>query len=247
MAVAGGESREALVRVKTSDIVAERLIEMLFAGELRAGDRIDLDAIATRFGVSRAPVREALLALERDGIVEVPYHRGAFVSRFDGSTVREAFELYALLSALTTGRVALSHDDEVLARLTAAGQEVEAASRIETFERAAREFRRIVNTATAGPHLRALLRTFSGLVPVASRLSMDRSLDAERRLIAQELAGIQAGDVQGARAAAIEHVRMLCDTALSTLREHGVIGAEQAQTNQDGLAEMLSMLEAQVS
>jgi len=247
MAVAGGESREALVRVKTSDIVAERLIEMLFAGELRAGDRIDLDAIATRFGVSRAPVREALLALERDGIVEVPYHRGAFVSRFDGSTVREAFELYALLSALTTGRVALSHDDELLTRLTAAGQEVEAASRIETFERAAREFRRIVNTATAGPHLRALLRTFSGLVPVASRLSMDRSLDAERRLIAQELAAIQAGDVQGARGAAIEHVRMLCDTALSTLREHGVIGTEEAQTTQDGLAEMLSMLEAQAS
>jgi DNA-binding GntR family transcriptional regulator len=247
MAVASGGSPEALVRVKTSDVVAERLIEMLFAGELRAGDRIDLDAIATRLGVSRAPVREALLALERDGIVEVPYHRGAFVSQFDGSTVREAFELYALLSALTSGRAALSHDDELLARLSAAGDEVEAATGVEAFERAARQFRRIVNTAIAGPHLRALLRTFSGLVPVASRLSMDRSLDAERRLIAQELAAIRAGDVHGARSAAIEHVRMLSDNALSTLRDQGVIGAQDADRSKDDLAEMLSALEAQGS
>ena len=245
MPVAVSPNSEALVRVKTSDVVAERLLEMLFAGELRAGDRIDLDAIATRLGVSRAPVREALLALERDGIVEVPYHRGAFIAQFDGSTVREAFELYALLSALTTGRVALNHDDELLARLSAAVDDVEAASGIEAFEQAARQFRRIVNTATAGPHLRALLRTFGGLVPVASRLSMDRSLEQERRLITQELDAIRAGDPRAARTAAIDHVRMLCDDALATLRDQGVISAEDAGgLRRDDLRGLLSAIEA---
>jgi DNA-binding GntR family transcriptional regulator len=231
----GDNRRKPLIRVKTSDVVAERLLEMLFAGELRAGDRIDLDAIAAQLGVSRAPVREALLALERDGIITVPYHRGAFVAQFDGSTVREAFELYALLSAVTTGRVARHHDEALLERLAEAVLDVEEAEEIDVFERAAREFRRIINTGSAGPHLRALLSTFSGLVPVASRLSMDRSLAQERQLIAQELEAIRRGDADAAQASAIEHVRMLCDDALQTLREHGVIDEGVPALPQDDL------------
>lgn len=242
MAVARSESSEALVRVKTSDVVAERLLEMLVAGELRAGDRIDLDAVAGRLGVSRAPVREALLTLERDGIVEVPYHRGAFVAQFDGSTIREAFDLYALLSALTAGRAANADDAALVQRLQAAVAEVERAEGVEAFERAARNFRRIVNTSCAGPHLRALLRTFTGLLPVASRLSMHRSVAEERRLIAREFEAIRHGDADGARAAAIEHIRMLCDYALQTLRERRVIDDDPAQTSED-MSRVLQALE----
>jgi DNA-binding GntR family transcriptional regulator len=212
-----------LVRVKTSDAVAERMLEMLFAGELRAGDRIDLDAIAARLGVSRAPVREALLALERDGLVEMPYHRGAFIARFDAATITEAFELYALLSALTTGRVAADHTPEVLEALERAAADADRAHDEGAFEHAAREFRRIINVAAGGPHLRALLRTFGGLLPVASRLSMNRSLPAERELISAELDAIRSGDADGASAAAVEHIRLLGEWAVRTLRERGVI------------------------
>jgi DNA-binding GntR family transcriptional regulator len=231
-----------LVRVKTSDVVAERLLEMLFAGELRAGDRIDLDAIATRLGVSRAPVREALLTLERDGIVEVPYHRGAFVAQFDGSTVREAFDLYALLSALTTGRAAEARNAELLGRLEQAVGEVGRAEGIEAFERVARNFRRIVNTSSAGPHLRALMQTFTGLVPAASRLSMGRSVDEERKLIVQEFDAIRRGDADGARAVVIEHIQMLSDHALRTLRDRGVIDDSPVGVHDD-LSRVLRLLE----
>ena len=231
-----------LVRVKTSDVVAERLLEMLFAGELRAGDRIDLDAIAARLGVSRAPVREALLTLERDGIVEVPYHRGAFVAEFDAPTIREAFDLYALLSALTTGRAAEAGDPELLGRLEDAVGEVERAEGIEAFERTARNFRRIINTSFAGPHLRALMQTFTGLVPAASRLSMGRSVDEERRLIVQEFDAIRRGDAESARAVVIQHIRMLCDQALQTLRDRGVIDDSPVGAQED-LSRVLRLLE----
>lgn len=230
-----------LIRVKTSDVVAERLLEMLFAGGLRAGDRIDLDAVAVRLGVSRAPVREALLTLERDGIVEVPYHRGAFVAQFDAPTIREAFDLYALLSALTTGRAAEAGDPELLGRLEHAAAEVERADGIEAFERTARNFRRIVNTSSAGPHLRALMQTFTGLVPAASRLSMDRSVEEERQLIVQEFDAIRCGDAERARTVVIQHIRMLCDHALQTLRDRGVIDDDPAGTPED-LSRVLRLL-----
>jgi DNA-binding GntR family transcriptional regulator len=231
-----------LVRVKTSDVVAERLLEMLFAGELRPGDRIDLDAIAARLGVSRAPVREALLTLERDGIVEVPYHRGAFIAEFDAPTIREAFDLYALLSALTTGRAAEVGDAELLARLEEAVAEVERADGIEAFERTARNFRRIVNTSSAGPHLRALMQTFTGLVPAASRLSMGRSVEEEREMIVQEFDAIRSGDAERARTVVIQHIRMLCDQALQTLRDRGVI-ADGPSSTQEDLSRVLRLLE----
>src|SRR5436305_3843602 len=134
-----------LVRIKTSDAVSERILEMVFAGELRPGDRIDLDALAELLGVSRAPVREAVLSLQRDGLVEMPFHRGAFVARFDASTIREAFDLYGLLNALTSARVARHRDPAVLAELERAGEDVRRASDVEQFEQAAREFHRIIN------------------------------------------------------------------------------------------------------
>lgn len=215
--------RSQLVRVNTSDLVAERILEMLVGGELRPGDRIDLDAIAAHLGVSRAPVREALLVLQRDGIIEMPYHRGAFVARFDAGTVHEAFELYALLHALTTARVARRGDPEVLAELAAAAEEAIAAKGVKEFETASREFRRIINVAAGGPHLRALLRTFGGLVPVASRLAMERRLGEEREMVAAESEAIRNGEVERACAVTIKHMRLLGDRAVRALRARGVI------------------------
>ena len=51
---------------------------------------------------------------------------------------------------------------------------------MDEFELVAREFRRVVNVAVAGPHLRALLRSFGGLVPVAARFSIVEAMEAER-------------------------------------------------------------------
>ena len=218
------QASSRLVRVKTSDAVADHVLDLLFAGELRAGDRIDIDGLATDLDVSRAPVREALVMLERDGLVEIRYHRGAFVAGFDAAAVRESFELYGLLSALTSRRVAVGREPGVLSALRDAIADVETAGGVEEFEERAREYRRIVNVAVAGSRLRAVLRTFGGLVPAASRLSMPRSLDDERRLLRAEHEAIERGDPDAAAAAVIEHIGMLGELAVQALRQRGVLG-----------------------
>ncbi|MDA3625548.1 GntR family transcriptional regulator [Saccharopolyspora oryzae] len=242
--ITAAEARSRLVRVKTSDAVAESILDMLFSGELKAGDRVDLDAISRELGVSRVPVREALVALERDGLVEIPYHRGVFVARFDAGTIREGFELYALLSALTSSRVARSGDPEVLAELERAVAAVDEATEYREFEECEREFRRIINVASAGPRLRATLRGFGGLVPVASRLSMARSVDIERRLVHQEYEAIRRGDADASAASAVEHIKLLGEYAVETLRSRGVIGDEpDDETGPDELLQALAVLD----
>lgn len=215
-----------LVRAKAGEAVAGYILGLLFDGTLRSGDRIDLDGIATTLGVSRVPVREGLMQLERDGLVSMPHYRGAFVAEFDAGTVREAFELYGMLSALTSSRAAASGDaglretlDKLIEALVDCGQ-------VDEFERLAREFRKVVNLAAAGPHLRALLRTFSGLVPVAARFSIEDAMDDERAALCREHAALVGGDPEAAAAASLDHVLMTAENAVRALRRRGVFVAE---------------------
>ena len=217
-----------LARARTQVAVAEYILGLLFDGTLRSGDRIDLDGIAATLGVSRAPVREALLQLERDGLVEIPHYRGAFVAPFDADTIREAFELYGMLSALTNSRAAASDDPglrETLGKLMATLADCD---QVDEFERVAREFRKVVNLATAGPHLRALLRSFHGLVPTAARFSIEDAMDDERDWLRREYEALVAGDAAAAASAAFDHVMVTAENAVRALRRRGVFPAEPA-------------------
>ncbi|MET7419882.1 GntR family transcriptional regulator [Dactylosporangium sp. NPDC005555] len=211
-----------LERANTSEAVAAHVLDLLFAGELRSGQRLDLDEIAATLGVSRVPVREGLIQLERDGLVERAHYKRAFVAGFDDATVREAFELYGMLSALTNRRVAAACDPAVLKELAVLDERLADCEDPNEFESLAREFRRVVNVAGARNHLRALLRTFSGLVPAAARFSIDDALPAERAALHLEFAAIRDGDPDAAGAAALTHLRLTADNAVAALRRRGV-------------------------
>ncbi|MEV8514135.1 GntR family transcriptional regulator [Dactylosporangium sp. NPDC051484] len=211
-----------LERSNTSEAVAAYVLRRLFDGDLRSGQRLDLDAIAEELGVSRVPVREGLIQLERDGLVERAHYRRAFVAEFDDATVREAFELYGMLSALTNRRVARRRDPAVLEALGKLDEALARCDGPDEFESLAREFRRVVNVAGAGNHLRALLRTFSGLVPVAARFSIDDALADERAALHAEYVALRDGDPAAAGAAALAHLRLTADNAIRALRRRGV-------------------------
>ena len=86
--------------VKEKDLVVSHVVNLVLTGKLRSGDRVDRNEIAQELGLSRVPIQEAVVQLEHDGILSTPYHRGAYVERFDESVVREHHELYGLLSGL---------------------------------------------------------------------------------------------------------------------------------------------------
>jgi DNA-binding GntR family transcriptional regulator len=105
------------VPTKTSAAVVDHILGRLFRGQLRSGDRIDHVELERALGVSRLPVREALVILERDGIVSTKYHRGVFVEPFDGQSILDDFEIMGLLSGLAVRRLAEHPDAETIATL----------------------------------------------------------------------------------------------------------------------------------
>ena len=66
--------------------------------------RVPQDAIASDLGVSRIPVREALIVLEREGWVTNEMHRGAFISALDEQAVHDHYELFGLIYGFAAGR-----------------------------------------------------------------------------------------------------------------------------------------------
>jgi DNA-binding GntR family transcriptional regulator len=81
-------------------------------GRLEAGERYSVAQLAERFGVSRTPVREALLVLERQGVVRFERNRGVRVLE---TTAHDLEEVFALRLLLETGRLLLAQESAPVA------------------------------------------------------------------------------------------------------------------------------------
>jgi len=90
-------ARKTLQHRTISSAVAEELRRRIVDGEFKSGFQLRQDALAAEFGVSRIPVREALMQLEAEGLVKIHPHRGAIVSELSTEEIGELFELRALL------------------------------------------------------------------------------------------------------------------------------------------------------
>jgi DNA-binding GntR family transcriptional regulator len=82
------------------DRVAERLRAAILAGDLRPGQHLSVPELARTLDTSRTPVREALYALERAGLVEVRPRRGAVVFGGGPGSLREMLELREALDGM---------------------------------------------------------------------------------------------------------------------------------------------------
>ena len=72
--------------------VAKYIIEEMFIGNLKQGDRLIESSIATRFNVSHAPVREALYILEKKSVVERFPRKGVRIRVIDDKEIRDYIE-----------------------------------------------------------------------------------------------------------------------------------------------------------
>ena len=89
--VGGGSTREQVYLALRGAIIS---------AELEPGRRLSENELGERFGVSRTPVREALVQLEAEGLVRIEPHKGAVVAGAALSSIEETFELRELLEPM---------------------------------------------------------------------------------------------------------------------------------------------------
>lgn len=111
------KSGSLVERVPLSEQVKDRLLERIVAGDLAPGSRIVETRVAREFGISQAPVREALRSLASLGLVEMRPHRGARVRQPSREEMIEAVHVRGVLEAYAAEIAARKISAEDLAKL----------------------------------------------------------------------------------------------------------------------------------
>lgn len=101
-------------RPQLSEEVADHVRTRIMSGEVRPGDFIRLDETAAALGVSVTPVREALLTLRGEGLVDLVPRRGYLVSPMSRQDVEDIFWLQAELSKRIVDRAITRFDAAAL-------------------------------------------------------------------------------------------------------------------------------------
>lgn len=97
--------------------IANTLVEDIIQGTLGPGERLHEVALASRFGVSRGPVREALRIVEKEGLIQIRPRYGSFVAKLSAAEAQDIFEVRSLLLSLAARRLAEHKSDTVVAFL----------------------------------------------------------------------------------------------------------------------------------
>ena len=184
-------------RATTGELVAEHVRQLVFDGALRPGDRVPQGDLAAELGVSRLPVREAVIELARDGLVTVTPHTGAFVAPFDAEVVRQHFEIVGLVQGVAARTVCAAPDPLVLdalaadlARIDAAADAADAAA----VHTATIDFLRTLNLAGGSARQQAVLRALARMLPTGFFADLPGAAEAERRAAHRILAAVRSGD-----------------------------------------------------
>jgi DNA-binding GntR family transcriptional regulator len=191
---------DLLVRRSSGDGAATYIKRLIFEQRLRAGDRVPQEQIAQALGISRIPVREALIALEGEGWVTLEVHRGAFVNRFDEDAVRDHYTIFGLIYGLAAEHalaraahaVLAVHLDEIVAGMGDDDEAVRA-------ERVALDFHRAIVRAGGSQPVRTCLKNMSGLIPGNFFAEVRGSIPVERRGLAAIARAIRGNNSMSAK------------------------------------------------
>lgn len=151
-------------RASLKDTVAAYVRDLIFNGHLLPGERIDQDAVAEVLGVSKLPVREALITLEAAALVDIVPRRGAFVARITKDDLIDHYRIYASIEVIATERAAetlTSTDLENLRKNIAAMRSADTGS---ARERLNHEFHRVINRAGGSRRLHVLIKGLEAMM-----------------------------------------------------------------------------------
>lgn len=205
------------------DEVLERLRGAIVDGTLAPDEQLRDAELATWLGVSRTPVREALLELGRSGLVRSSPGRSTVVAPLDAASVRDAQAVVAAMHRLAIEEAIPVMTPAHLERMQAANARFDAAQKAGDADAALsadQEFHAVAVEACGNSAVRAVIAQYEPVLHRAERLrfgSPEGSASVHRHTRLIELC--RAGDTAGAAALAEQTWRSLPDTSADTRTE----------------------------
>jgi DNA-binding GntR family transcriptional regulator len=191
--------------------VFERLREQILSLQMAPGTVLSRAELASQFGLSQTPIRDALIKLGEEGLVDIFPQHATVVSRIDVASAQQAQFLRRSIESEVVRTLAAEADEGLIARLRAQ-VDVQAAlmgsTAYQEFIAADRAFHQLMYEAAGVPDLYELVRRRSGHLDRLRMLNLptvgkQRAILRDHRRIVEAIA---KGDAQAAQDSLREHL-----------------------------------------
>jgi DNA-binding GntR family transcriptional regulator len=225
-----GDSRDGPQLPSLKDVAFEHVRRAIVLGVLPPGEKVAQDEVADELGISRLPVREAVIELTAKGYVKSIPRRGAFVVRLTRADILDHFEVLAAVFSLTARHAAESIDARKLDELRALHAQIAAASGTPSIQALDTEFYRTVNRIGSSDRLLAILQSLWLALP-NDFLAVARSrTDVGFQLREELLGALGAGDADTAAALAHAHLADAGRVTIEHLEARGYWADDEERT-----------------
>lgn len=228
-------------RTMLTDAAYGELKSAIIDQRFRPGDLLRESAIGRDLGISKTPVREALLKLEQDGLVRLVPFRGAQVSGYDADDVREIFELRAILQSECARHAAIEADEGVIAALRANVADSRVAHQADDLDAVVRLFDDFDDVLMSRLHNRRLQSIIANLQDHMKRIGKRTSEIPGRVYISIEqheaiVDALASGDADLAQKAMRAHIESVLEDELKAMRKAELSGSETASPGEEPVA-----------
>jgi DNA-binding GntR family transcriptional regulator len=189
-----------LHRLSSGEAAALYIRRLIFEGRLRPGERVPQDDIGQALGISRIPVREALVALEQQGWVTLEKNRGAYVAVLDEQAVRDHYELFGLVYGFASRRALERKEAGLGDKLLQFARDFGATDSERDANRIAIAFHAAIVDAASSSRINVLLRSMSALVPGNFYTLVPRARELQRPRFTAIARAVKRDDADGAAA-----------------------------------------------
>lgn len=184
------------------DKAAAYIRDEILTGRMRPGEKVDQELIADTLGMSRLPVREALIELTQECLVDSIPRRGSFVAHITEEDILDQYRIQGMIAGIGAERAARRLSDEELATMRAL---LEAALETDDAQEEADltfSFHQVMLEAGASNRLFSILRLLYRSLPTDYFLLPAPRRDTNRKHLAALLGALERRD--GKEAAAIQ-------------------------------------------
>lgn len=188
-------------------VIADQIRQDILTGVLKPLQAITLSDLAERFGVSVTPVREAVLSLADEGLVDMQTRKGIRVAELKVTDIEDIFGVYAMVAGTMAERATtrISADDVEQLKLLL---DMEAAStEADELEHLNWQFHAVLNRRADYLLLRSIARMLTRNIPSTYFFQIPKWREASYADHRALLRAVRSRDATGARLIAEEHVR----------------------------------------
>lgn len=227
------EGQTSLART-ASAAAADLIRQAVIDGRVAPGQRLKEEELAQQFGISRTPIREALLVLQTEGLLEAAPNRGATVRAYDAGELDEMYDLRALLEGHAARRAASRATAEQLAELRASCDRFSRLLGGDDLQALVVEnnlFHGVILDAAASERLAGMVRQVVALPLVYKSYVWYSPAQASASLHShlQLVTGLEQGDGQRAELVMREHVLEARDVLVAHVKAQTRLDEETAQ------------------